>query len=107
MVFPQKIVLFRYVLIVKARNGLTGPLLGRVPWVPGTRKILSSYVLAPVNFYQITGKQLPSTRKILRPLICGTRGLKFPSRALHRHIWIHDARKDNIGVFYEFLLHNS
>ena len=84
MVFPQKIVLFRYVLIVKARNGLTGPLLGRVPWVPGTRKILSSYVLAPVNFYQITGKELPGTRKILTPLICGTHGLKFLTRALFK-----------------------
>ena len=61
---------------------MAGPLLGRVPRVPGTRKILSSYVMAPVIFYKITIEQLPGTRKILRPLVCGTRGLKFLTTAL-------------------------
>ena len=61
-----------------------GPLLGRVPRVPGTRKILSSYVVAPVNFYKIPEEQLPGTRKILTPLISGTRGLIFLTRALCR-----------------------
>ena len=58
-------------------------LLGRVPRVPGTRKILSFYVVAPVNFYEIPGKHLPCTRKILTPLISGTHGLIFLTRALH------------------------
>ena len=58
------------------------PLLGRVPRVPGTHKILSSYVMAPVNFYEISIEHLPGTRKILRSLICCTRGLKFLATAL-------------------------
>ena len=37
---------------------------------------------APVNFYQISREQLPCTRKILTPLISGTRGLIFLTRAL-------------------------
>ena len=53
-----------------------------MPRVPGTRKILSSYVMASVNFYEIPGEQLPGTRKILTPLISGTRGLIFLTRAL-------------------------
>ena len=56
--------------------------LERVPRVPGTHKILSSYLMAPVNFYEISREQLPGIRKILRPLICGTRGLKFLTTAL-------------------------
>ena len=32
-----------------------GPSLERVPRVPGTRDILSSYVMAPVNFSEISG----------------------------------------------------
>ena len=59
-----------------------GPSLERVPRVPGTRDILSSYVMAPVNFSEISGQQLLGTREILRPLISGTRGLKFLKRAL-------------------------
>ena len=34
---------------------LAGPSLERVPRVPGTRDILSSYVMAPVNFSEISG----------------------------------------------------
>ena len=60
----------------------SGPLLGRVPRVPGTRKILSFYVMAPVNFYKIPEEQLPGTRKVLTLLISGTRGLIFLTRAL-------------------------
>ena len=60
----------------------TGLSLERVPRVPGTRKILSSYVMAPVNFYEIPGEQLPGTRKISTLLISGTRGLIFLTRAL-------------------------
>ena len=37
---------------------IAGPLLGRVPWVHGTRKILSPYVMAPVKFYDISREQL-------------------------------------------------
>ena len=51
--------------------------------VPGTRDILSSYVMAPVNFSEISGKQLLGTREILRPLLCGTRGLLLLKRVLH------------------------
>ena len=65
---------------------ISGSSLEQVFWVPSTHKILSSYVLTPVNFYQITRKQLPGTRKILRPLICGTHGMKFLTRAL-KFIW--------------------
>ena len=53
-----------------------------VPRVPGTRKILSFYVMAPVNFYKIPEEQLPGTRKVLTLLISGTRGLIFLTRAL-------------------------
>ena len=63
-------------------QSFAGPLLGRVPRVPGTRKILSSYVVAPVIFYEIPREQLPGTRKISTPLISGTRGLIFLTRAL-------------------------
>ena len=59
-----------------------GPSLERVPRVPGTRDILSSYVIAPVNFSEISGFHLLGTREILRPLICGTRGLRFLKRTL-------------------------
>ena len=59
-----------------------GPLLECVPRVPGNRKILSSCVMAPVNFYEIPREQLPGTRKILTPLISGTLGLIFLIRAL-------------------------
>ena len=55
---------------------MAGPSLEQVPRVPGTREFLSSYVMAPVNLYEISREQLPGTCKILRPLICGTRGLK-------------------------------
>ena len=68
-------------LLYNAAN-FSGPLLGRVPRVPGTRKILSSYVVAPVIFYEIPGEQLPGTRKISTPLISGTRGLMFLTGAL-------------------------
>ena len=34
---------------------LPGSSLERVPRVPGTRDILSSYVMAPVNFSEISG----------------------------------------------------
>ena len=34
-----------------------GALLERVPRVSGTRKILSFYVVAPVNFYEMPGEQ--------------------------------------------------
>ena len=44
---------------------IAGLSLKQVPRVPGTRKILSSYAMAPVNFYEIPGEQLPGTRKIL------------------------------------------
>ena len=33
----------------------TGPSLERVPRLPGTRDILNSYVMAPVNFSEISG----------------------------------------------------
>ena len=33
----------------------SGPSLERVPRVPGTRDILSSYLMAPVNFSEISG----------------------------------------------------
>ena len=56
--------------------------LERVPWVPGTHKILSSDVMAPMNFYEISREKFPGTRKILRILICGTHGLKFLTTAL-------------------------
>ena len=56
--------------------------LERVPRVPGTRKILSSYVMAPVNFNEISREQLPGTHRILRPLIRGTRGLNYLTTAL-------------------------
>ena len=61
---------------------LTGAWLERVPRVPGTRRIMSSYVMAPVYFYKISGEQLPGTRKIPTPLISGTRGLIFLTTAL-------------------------
>ena len=70
----------------------TGPLLGQVPRVPGTRKILSSYVMAPVNFHEIPGEQLPGTCKILTPLVSGTRGLMFLTRALGPYFWIKIAK---------------
>ena len=54
------IVLFCFVLF----KYTAGSLLGRVPRVPGTRNIMSSYEMAPVNFYEIPGQQLPGTRKI-------------------------------------------
>ena len=50
--------------------------------MPGTREILSSYVVAPVIFYEVPGEQLPGTRNILITLISGTRGLIFLTRAL-------------------------
>ena len=67
---------------LKPASWSSGLSLDRVPWVPGTRKILSSYVMAPVNFYKISREQLPGTPQILRPIICGTRGLKFLTTAL-------------------------
>ena len=57
--------------------------LERVPRVPDTRKILSSFLMAPVNFYKISREQLPGTRKILRSLMCGTHGLKFLTTPLY------------------------
>ena len=33
----------------------TGPSLEQVPRVPGTRDILSSYVMAPMNFSEMSG----------------------------------------------------
>ena len=60
----------------------SGLSLEQVPRVPGTRKILSSYLMAPVNFSEISSEHLPGTRGILRPLIRGTRGLKFLKTAL-------------------------
>ena len=38
--------------------------------------------MAPVNVYKIPLEPLLGTRKIMRSLICGTRGLKFLTRAL-------------------------
>jgi len=38
--------------------------------------------MAPVNFHEIFREQLPGTHKILRPLIGGTRGLKFLTTTL-------------------------
>ena len=61
---------------------MAGPLLGRVPRVPGTRKILSFYVMAPVNFYKIPEEQLPGNRKVLTPLISGAPELSFLTMAL-------------------------
>ena len=46
--------------------------------------------MAPVNFNKIPLEQLLGTGKILKTLICGTRGLKFLSRPLR----IGDRRKD-------------
>ena len=54
-----------------------GPLFGWVPRVPCTCKILSSYVVARVNFYDIPEEQLPGTYKISTPLISGNCGLIF------------------------------
>ena len=34
---------------------MSGPSLELVPRVPGTHEILSSYVMAPVNFSEISG----------------------------------------------------
>ena len=69
-------------IIVSVMAPYPGPLLGRVPRVPGTPKFFSPYVMAPVNFYKILREQLPGTRKILTSLISGTRGLIFLTRAL-------------------------
>ena len=88
--------------------------LERVPRVPGTRKILSSYVMAPVSFYEISREQLPGTRKVLRTLIHGTRGLKFlmTPRLVYCHaiwLWLLGKNqswkdKEHLGMFEHHIL---
>ena len=82
--------------------------------MPGTRKILSSYVMAPVSFYEISREQLAGTRKVLRTLIHGTRGLKFlmTPRLVYCHaiwLWLLGKNqswkdKEHLGMFEHHIL---
>ena len=82
------------------------PSLERVPRVPGTRKILSSYVMATVNFYEIPGEQLLGTRKILTPLISDSRGLKFLTRTLYDNYSVVNKKVGHSIIFIQRHFHS-
>ena len=49
-------------------KSISGPSFEGLPWVPSNCDILSFYVIAPINFQDIFGEQLPFTQKIFRHL---------------------------------------
>ena len=50
--------------------------------MPGTHRILSSYIVTTVNFREISIKKWPGNHKIFEIICSGTCGLKFLSTSL-------------------------
>ena len=70
-----------------------GAWLEWVPRVPGTHRILSSYMVAPLNFKRFLSKEMHCTHQNFEVLGCGTHELKMsyedPAQCIQGHISLH------------------